>query len=86
VTLLFAGYDLDQIAVLQGVKRTTIQGRLQSVGRKIGGPRWASSEKRCLIWKAMEIGVIQYLAALRGDDGRLLAPPPDSPPIVVVPT
>lgn len=86
VTLLYAGKTREEIAATLGVTASTVTKMMQRAANKIGGPPWAGAEKRCLIWKAMEVGVLQYLAGVRGADGRLLAPPPHSPPVVVTPT
>jgi hypothetical protein len=82
-TFVMAGYTVEAMAAVLGIKPTSARLTIKKAAQKIGGPLWATDRLRCLIWKAMEVGVIQYLSGLRNDDGKLLAPPPMSPPVIV---
>lgn len=73
---LFQGCTLEETGRRMGVSTGRARAHMGKAAAKINGPRWASNRERCLIWVGMEIGVQQYLAGLRMDDGRYLEPPP----------
>lgn len=79
---VLCGYDNPEIGRRMGVQLNTVRSRLWKIGNKLEGPSWAGPRVRIIMWYSMEIGVRQYLAGLRGDDGKLLAPPPHAGPRV----
>lgn len=60
----------------------TLRAHLREAGLRIPGHRSHSARERILFWRAKQIGVAEYLAGLRDDDGFPIVPrdiPPEHP-------